>query len=294
MSSTLSPFETAEECQNTFDRLVAASGVEASAADFTKLAALRKYAPEQIDRLLGNNMLIRPAWDSSWFTFQDQSTPMSCLTKFPSWIQGLTIGWMRDEFAMFHKIWKSWSPEQLKKVVTSAVIYPKLAEEILHVYGIDTDCQTDSVKGLVDFSTDSFYAALPIILAERNVPASVYRFDQTDTFHESVYKGYAYHCLDTPLLCRFPAVVGPQSPGSMRATADQLSRSLTGFIYGSQPWESFGNTGKLMLLNGNQSHQIDWPKDCRWRQFMSTKERSTEFANAGCALVSYMADFYMK
>jgi hypothetical protein len=150
-----------------------------------------------------------------------------------------------------------------------------------------------SAPGLLDFSTDSFYAALPLLLASRNVPASVYRFDQTDPFQESVYKGYAYHCLDTPLLCRLPAVAGPHAPSEMQATADFLSRSLAEFVHGTQPWEPAKGTSKLMLINGDQSSLVDWPDDCRWKQFMSTKESAEKFANAGCALVSYMAYFYM-
>lgn len=293
MSSTLSPFEGVEECQNTFDRLVSSSGIGASASDSNKLSALRSLTPEQMNRFLGNRMLMRPAWDSKQFTYQDQASPISCISGFPSWVKGLTIGWVHDEFAMFHRIWKSWSPEKLKKVITSAVLDPELAGKILQVYQMDTDSQEQAARGLLDFSTDSFYAALPVTLADRNVPTSVYRFDQIDPFEESIYRGYAYHCLDTPLLCRLPGVAGPQAPSSLRATADFFSRSLTEFLYGNPPWECFKDSGKVMLVNGEQSGLVDWPNDSRWKQFMLTKEGAIQFANAGCALVSYMADFYM-
>lgn len=226
MSSTLSPFEGVEECQNTFDRLVSSSGLGAPDSDSTKLSALRSLTPEQMNRFLGNRMLMRPAWDSKQFTYQDQASPISCISGFPPWVKGLTIGWAHDEFAMFHRIWKSWSPEELRKVITSAVLDPELAGKILQVYQIDTDSQEQAARGLLDFSTDSFYAALPVTLADRNVPTSVYRFDQIDPFEESIYRGYAYHCLDTPLLCRLPGVAGPQAPSSLRATADFFSRSL--------------------------------------------------------------------
>jgi carboxylesterase type B len=263
MSSTHSPFEEDGECQKTFDRLASSSGLEQSASDSMKLAALRNLPHERLNRLLGNKMLIRPVWDSKWFTLQDRSVPISCLARFPDRIQGLTIGWMNDEFAMFHKIWKLWSSEQLREAVTSSVLDSEMAEQILKTYGISIECQSEAVGGLVDFITDSFYAALPISLAKLEVPTSVYRFDQRDNFEGSTYQGYAYHCLDTPLLSRFPAVAGPQAPNSMRATADLLSRSLTEFTHGNQPWASYKDEEKVMLINGDQSGLVDWPNNCR-------------------------------
>ena len=100
---------------------MATAGVETSAPDATKLAALRNLTPEQMDKRLGTKMLMRPAWDKSWFTFQDQDSTVAHISKFPDWVQGLMIGWVKVEFAMFHRIWKSWNPEQLQKVITSAI-----------------------------------------------------------------------------------------------------------------------------------------------------------------------------
>ena len=122
---------------------------------------------------------------------------------------------------------------------------------------------------------------------------SVYRFEQKDIFRESLYRNYAYLCLDTPLLCRLPLVAGAQAPSEMKATADFLPRSLADFVYGIQPWEPFKDTGKAILIDGDQNHLVE-PEECRWKHFMTTKESAERFAKAGYALVSYIANFYMK
>ena len=150
------------------------------------------------------------------------------------------------------------------------------------------------MNGLVDFATDSFYAAMPITLAELEVPTSVYRFDQTDTFEQSIYEGYAYHCLDTTLLCRLPAVAGPEAPISMRATADAMSHSLTAFVYGNQPWEPFKSNGKVMFFNSDQTGLVDWPSGARWKPFMATNEKAIMFAQAGCALLPFVTSILLK
>lgn len=285
MSSTLSPFEEDAECQRTFDRLVSST----AAGDYTKLAALRQLTHEQMNDLLGNTMLIQPAWDEEWFCFQDEKAPLLCLKEFPRWVKGLTIGSVKDEFAMFHQIWKSWDTEQLITAVKATVSSREMATNILQAYDITSTSQPRAVQGLTDFITDTFYAALPAILSELEVPTSIYRFDQADPFENSVYRGYAYHCLDTPLLNRFPAVAGPKALEGLRATADLFSVSIADFVYREQPWECISKNGKVMSINGKESKLVK-PREARWKDFVATKEGATEFAGAGCRLVAYMAD----
>jgi hypothetical protein len=284
MSCPVWDFPKPEESQAIFDRLVASTETSSSASPADKLAALRDLSEDQMEKLL-NGSMATPAWDSKWFVNHDEDSSFENIKQFPEWIDGLTIGYTKDECALFGQDWLAWPVEHVRQAVASVVHDVDMAREILEVYNI-SDSQ-NAVRGLFDFATDSLFAPFPVTLGAHELPISVYRFDQPDTFGLSPLNGYAYHALDCVFFSRLPAVAGPNAEKSMQATANAMSGAVSDLVYGEQPWEPFEKAGKVMLFNGEESGLVTFPSKKRWSQFVSTKERAELFRAAGRTLLSY-------
>lgn len=271
MSSPNLDFPRVDEAQATFDELVASTDVAPSASDAEKLAALRSLSSEDIVRLMGRQ-LATPLWDEEWFVYQDGARPIAGPAPFAPWVKGVIAGSTKDEAAVFGGTgWRSWEISQFEERVKSAFLDPGLALELTNAYGLGPTSSVDTyLRGFVDMATDSLFSGLPFIIAGKgdnspSPPVSLYRFDQLDTFDESPLKGYAYHALDNPFFCRLPAVAGPTADQNMRTTSDQISRAVMEFAHGSQPWETYDTSQRVMIFNGKDTGLVKRDKVDRWR-----------------------------
>lgn len=291
MSSPANPFLEEGESQQVFDRLVASTGLSLSASDAEKLACLRALTDTEMNHLIQQQFLLQPAWDPKWFTLQRSPTPIQRTKQFPARVCGLAIGWVADEVASFHKKWKAWSVEQFLDAVHEMIPDEASARAAAEVYRIGAGSHDNdaSFEGFLDLASDCMYALMPFDLGNCPLPVSVYRFEQTDDFDQSVYKGYAYHCLDNAYFFRLPAIVGDQANEARKRTADSLSVAFLNFVYGEQPWEPLRQRGRVMVFKDQAGGLSEAQRHQRWLQFVDTEEQADLFAQAGLRLLQYMA-----
>lgn len=177
---------------------------------------------------LDGAVLIRPTWDSKGFQSLEMGRRLDQITSLPDWIDGLLIGHTRDETAAIGPVWQRYPADTIREVVKAVIPDAELANEIIHVYGIDSSAQEEVVRGVIDLTTESFFTLFPPALGEMQAPVSVYldqslhRFDQTDRFELSQCKDRAYHRFDLPFLSRTRAVAGADANAALRATSNAL------------------------------------------------------------------------
>ncbi|KIW91326.1 uncharacterized protein Z519_08222 [Cladophialophora bantiana CBS 173.52] len=270
LSSPNLDFPEPEEAQETFDELVASTGVSPSASAEEKLTALRNLDSMEIVRLMVPR-LATPLWDDKWFVYQDGNRPIAGPAPFAPWVKGIIAGSTTHEAALFGVTqWRTWSSQQFADRVKSAFPNAELAQELMNAYAISATSPAETcLQGFVDMATDSIFTGLPFTIAEEpsaSPPISLYRFDQADTFSQSPLNGYAYHALDNSFFCRLPAVAGPGADPDMKETADRLSEATINFAYGSQPWETYSSNHSIMVFNGNKSGIVKLSEMDRWRR----------------------------
>ncbi|KFY66364.1 hypothetical protein V496_02088 [Pseudogymnoascus sp. VKM F-4515 (FW-2607)] len=287
MSPTVISFSSDDECQAAFDQLVTRTGTSLSASAEEKLVALRQTSLENMSLWLDGSVLIRPAWDHQWFTTLDGPERLDQVSRFPDWIDGIMIGATKNETINIKPFWATLTTEQIHKVVRSLIPDADMKDEIMHTYGLDSKTHPDVLSGLVDLTTDAFFGLFPHVLGDLEMPISVFRFDQPDTFEPSVFKGYAYHCIDTPFLCRLPAVAGPKASKAMQKTADAVTKATTEFVYGIEPWEPYHISNNVMSFNGDESGVIICLKEEKWRRFVNTKQRMACLVDTSRLLMTF-------
>lgn len=160
----------------------------------------------------------------------------------------------------------------------------------MQAYGIDSIAKEDVVRGSIDLTTENFFALFPPVLGEMQAPVSVYRFDQTDTFKQSLRKDRGYHCLDLPFLSLAPAVAGIDAGPSLRATCAALTSAIVDFVSGELPWEPYRVSQKVMVFDGEKSGLRSMPGTKRWRQFFDTPARAKAFVDTGRSLMTYKSE----
>lgn len=287
-------FRPVEEAQATFDRLVGSKGVSASASADDKLAALRSLSDDECETLL-NGVYARPVWDPNWFVYQDEDLPFQDISQFPDWVQGVILGWTKDEMALWMHNFKGLSSPQMEKWIFNVSPDRSFAQELMDSYRVgEKYAQQDSLAGLLQMATDSVFGCLPVMVgATQSPPISIFRFDQADTFQQSRMRGYSYHSLDVVFLFRSLPVAGPNADRGFRTTADQMTEMCARFVYGQQPWGTFQQTNEMMIFDGQSSRLVKWPptsEDARWKSFVSTKERMAWFGQLGRLLLAGKSD----
>ncbi|KAK6375889.1 hypothetical protein LTS17_007711 [Exophiala oligosperma] len=287
MSATVISFATEDENQEMFDKLVKRAGISHGATYQEKLATLRSLSDDQMTEWLDGAVLIRPSWDPKWFSRFDGPSRLDQVKCFPDWVNGLVIGSTRDETANIKPFWQPFSAETIVNAVKSVVLDQDICDELLQTYSMSSATQEQVLQGLLDLTTESFFGLFPQALGEMRAPISVYRFEQQDTFDESIYKGQSYHCLDLPFLCRLPAVADPRVDASMKATSQILTESVAMLVSGELPWEPFHVLQKVMVINGHDSELKQWPDNERWRRFFTTPDRSRVLVDTGRLLMTY-------
>ncbi|PVH80443.1 alpha/beta-hydrolase [Cadophora sp. DSE1049] len=274
-----------EESQATFDRLVASTGVAASATAAGKLAALRKLTNEQLASLLQGPFAF-PIADKNWFG-DDSTSPIEQRGPFPEWAKNILVGYTKDEIALFGLAWTEKSLEEIEGAFKK-ITDQSYAEEIKEAYGISGDA-TSARNGVLQYISDIEFARAPFYLEDNaagKTPVAIYRFDQPDTFPNSVFKGYAFHSLDSAFFNRLPAVAGPDAPAELRKTADQITGITAEFVAVKLPWEEYRVNKKITLLGGptpgfGYSPVADVEK---WRKLTNTLERLKKFSMSASEL----------
>jgi carboxylesterase type B len=281
LSSPNLDFPDPEKVQETFDELVASTGVAADASAEEKLKALRKMESADVVKSILPRFST-PCWDDKWFTYQDGKRPVAGPAPFGPWVKGVVAGATRDEAALFGLgEWRNWTPQQFEDRVKSSFTNPRVAKEMADAYGISSDAPVEKcLAGLIAMATDGGFSSLPYIVAEASsdtsTPVSVYRFAQADTFDVSPLKGYAWHAIDNPFFCRFPAVAGPKADPNVRETANRLSQAIFDLAYGSQPWPAYHHKNEVMVLNGKESHLEEVTGQDRWRKVATSGDLARE------------------
>lgn len=287
MSATVISFPTASDSQDVFDKLVARAGIPHGASAQQKLAGLRSLSDAQMTDWLDGAVLIRPSWDPKWFSRLTGTSRLDQVKTLPDWVEGIVIGSTKDETANIRPFWEPFSSEKILNAVKSVVPNQSMSEEVVKAYGLTSSSHEEVLNGLLSLTTEGFFGLFPQALGHLRTPISVYRFEQTDTFEQSIYRYKSYHCLDLPFLCRVPAVAGPHADIAMRSTSDALTEAVATFVNGAQPWDPFHNSYKVMVFNGKASGVRQWPADERWRQFFTTEDRSSVLVDTARLLMTY-------
>jgi carboxylesterase type B len=263
--------------QEDFDRLVATIGIDDQATDSEKLTGLRNLTCEQLEALTPTSLLV-PSWDSEWFHHQDQLSPLEEGGVFPSWLDGIVIGWTKHECALFGVVdgWKDWSVKNIHDTVGRLILDSSLANDVIHAYNLNSTSQDTLFERLVRFTSDGLFESLVYCLSAcASPPISIYRFVQIDVFEDSPFRGYAYHALDNVFMCRLPAVAGNHASLEWRTTAEAHSRLFYDFIYGHQPWDVYKSSKKIQLFSGAKSGSSVWTGPTQWTRLASTPQRET-------------------
>ncbi|EED19745.1 carboxylesterase, putative [Talaromyces stipitatus ATCC 10500] len=294
-STPIWTFPPLEDAQRTFDRMVASTGLPDSATGPEKLQALRALSDDEMGRLL-NGVYSRPIWDPNWFVYQkDSSTPMERLDKFPSWVQGVMVGWTKDEMALWGCTqWTTMTPTDIITWIKDISPNPPFAEELMQVYHIsEHQSQQSNFAALLKMSTELIYGCVPPLIGSHPTPKVwVFRFDQTDDFPQSAYRGYSYHSLDVAFVLCTPSVAGPEADSDYRQTSDRITEAWASFMCGESPgWGPFTETKDVMLFDGSRSRVIQWcEKDAVWYTLATSEEREDWLRSIGRKLLSKKRD----
>lgn len=275
--------------QQLFDDVVKKAGLDAKASDSEKLTRLRKLSSEELVSLTPQGLLI-PAWDGEWFSHQAWKDPIERVGPFPSWIEGILSGWVKDEYALFGipNGWKDFTSVDIEKIIRHIIPDSDIANEVTKFYGIDEAIsQSAALDALIKFASDAFFAVVPsYIAASASSSVSIYRFDQIDMVRESPFCGYSYHALDNVFTCRLPAIAGEYAPAEWRTTANVLSQSLNDFIYGLHPWETYNSSRRIQIVDGSKSRLAEWVGPNLTLDMDSTPEKAKMILNAATCLLS--------
>ena len=290
MSPTVISFKSETESQAEFDWLVSAAGVAPDASPEGKLAALRKLNDTQMSELLDGAVLIRPCWDDALFPALASGTRLDQLGVLPSYVQGILIGSTRDETAAAKPAWEKLTSQQICNIVISLCDDPVLAQEVIETYTLNSQCKGVAAKGIIDFTTESFFGLFPKVLGENCPNVCVYQFDQVDDFEESPTPGAAYHCLDLPFLFQTPAVAGHQASLAMQETCKTMALAVASFVQGDRPWGSFQQSSTLMVINGTGTALTKGSTGERWRRFCDRSDRMSSFVDLGRKVMTYRID----
>ncbi|KAH8883405.1 carboxylesterase [Thozetella sp. PMI_491] len=266
--------------QAAFDRLVAKTGVSASAPAAQKIAALRSLPAAELNKLLEGES-IGPVWDDKWFPDQDFSRKYEDFDHFPSWVKRVVVGYTRDEMALFRALADCNTIATVNSALQQTVPEAEFLKELLDHYKISSaSTDEEARKGFVALTTEAFFSRVPYVIGRiKSIPVHIFRFDEIDRNPAGGrYHGWAYHALDNLFLFRFPAVAGPDAHPSSRATSDAFSQLVLATVYGEEPCEPFARSGKIKLLDGEGSPLQDGTEDLeRWKALLNTPEREDIF-----------------
>ncbi|KAL4744928.1 hypothetical protein BDW72DRAFT_208619 [Aspergillus terricola var. indicus] len=276
--------------QAKFDQLVQSAGISPTATAAEKIAALRSASPE--DLIAWNGPLTSPNWDSKWFVgHASPEAPLDCAEPFPTWVQAVVSGTMRDELSVFglDKLWSTKASvlSSLRNLL-SLPGDPSFCSEVLAEYGIQDDSlDVVAVRAFGSILADACFSRVPFNLADACSPSNnsaspslyIYRFDQHDEEESSVLNGAAFHTLDNAYVSRYPAVAGPAAPISCQTTADLFSQMILRLSYGEAPWQAYGDLGAQNVFDGAHTRLETVDRGAqRWRKLLTNEDRVNRFA----------------
>jgi carboxylesterase type B len=282
------PTRSGSNHQATFDRLVASTGVPASAPSGDKIAALRSLSPKNLGLLLaGENAM--PGWDEKFWVDQDSTLPLE-EGPFPSWAKLVVVGMTRSENALFSQLWQTMGADELIRSFRAAFTDSEFAEEVLQAYEINSNSEQPAVvEALVNYTSDCLFAKATYDIASKHGshPICLYSFDQVDLM-EGVFKGASYHSLDNAFLFHLSPVAGQKAPAPWRATADAYSKACIDLVNGEQPWEPYRVGGQIMSFDGERTGLTKDFNYSRWGHLVSSRERTDKFNSGKILLFSAM------
>ncbi|OAX82190.1 hypothetical protein ACJ72_03459 [Emergomyces africanus] len=287
MSTTVISFPSDAECQEIFDQLAARTGISDSATGEEKLAALRAIPDHKMSEYSDGALLLRPAWDPKWFAGFPGRVRLDQIESLPERVDGLLIGSMKNETANIRPAWSKLSVEKIREAVGSVIPDESMKMEIVNAYGLDSHDKETVLRGIVKLTGESFFSLFSEKLGNFDSNVMVLRFDQPDTFEQSAFHGFAYHCFDLPFLCRFPAVAGEHATSDLRETTNAFTTAISRFVSGHQPWEPFHHSRKLMVLDGTRGGLVDSQENETWHRFFTTEERARCLVDTGRLLMTY-------
>ncbi|PYH93321.1 alpha/beta-hydrolase [Aspergillus ellipticus CBS 707.79] len=268
-SSPYPAFRSLPEAQATFNNLAEAIGIDADAPYQVKLQALRALNAKALIALRQVPPVCFPIEDPNWFVdwdTQDTSSP-NYWADLPPWCPEIIVGHLKDEAATFIN---SSYPSDLTE-----------EEALSHMQGLLKDPRpatialsalrspdTTPLQSIIDVGTHALFSAPNLEFATRaakkpNHKIYLYSIDIPDPFPGTdlagntpgPLKGYAWHSFGNGILFYQPP--GRTDP-EVAATADRMSDAYTSFIHGQGPvWEAFGDSGRMMSWNGNQTGLVD-------------------------------------
>lgn len=276
-----------EEAQAKFDRLVQHAGVPLTATASQKIAALRSASTEEL--IAWNGPLTSPIWDPKWFVGHSlPEAPLDCVEPFPSWVQAIVTGTMRDEMSVFGFDKLALAKVSVISSLRNILSLPSdqsFVSEVLEQYGVlEAKSDTEAVQALTSLLADACFSRLPFNVASAcSLPDSpqlyIYRFDQPDEEEGGLLNGAAFHTLDNAYLCRYPTVAGSAAPRSCQTTADMFSQMVLRQAYGESPWQEYGISRAQNVFDGGHTRLEAVNLDAqRWRKLLTSQDRVNRFA----------------
>lgn len=281
------PIPSTKAAQDDFHRVVEKIGLCQRSPAAQKMNRLRDLSPAEMQDMIQGG-ITWPQWDPEWFS--QYGKQLLDEFQFAPWVERVVIGHTRDENALLSMFLPLKSTTEVIECVRKLVPEKTFADAILDAYHISSEIEvSQALKSFCQLATDSEFGVAPYTVSDtQTCPVHLYRFDQTDDFESSPFRGHAYHALDNVFFCRLPAVAGPGAPESAGATSDALSSALAKTIYGSEPWPEYKQSGKLMVFDGPNSGVIMQENPKRWENLVETEEQRLMFASIMPTLYSTM------
>jgi carboxylesterase type B len=296
MSPPSWPFQSIEKAQEKFDSYVLRCGLQLCDSPEAKIAALRNASVQQMVALLGHPA-VSATYDQQFFSGKENQGLTCEQIETSRWIEKITIGWTKDEIALWSLGWRKLSTAEIISLIRNTIPEDEssFAEEILAVYGFSESMEKESaLAGLIQLGTDSLFTSPPLITARHaTCPVSVYRFDQVDenTDPNNKLQGLSYHGLDCNFFFRRSSAVGPKASTTERQTADTIAEMVMDMVYGQDPWAPISPTVAVtafqpMIINGGLRGPREVEDISRVYQLTTSQEKHSMFTAIGHKLVA--------
>lgn len=276
-----------EDAQQTFDKLVAATGLSEAPVG-QKLSALRSMSPSEVHEVINSG--VSPLIEDPEF-FEDYSGERhEEVSNIPSWIRRIVVGQTKDETALFAERYYHLPVSKLYDEWKEIYADSSYAEEVFAAYNVTLQMsQANFAAAFIDCSGDVMFGKVVHSIATTHLDEKrsssqktfLYSFDQPDTrTQKSTFRNRAYHSLDNGFLFALPQTLGPEAPAEFRATAEQYSDAVLRLTTGNDPWDDVSVGKRFMSFQGGAGAGLkdsnEWYSR-RWSHLTNTEERLRKF-----------------
>ena len=271
-------FHKISDAQATFDHLVQAAGIDASAPYQTKLQALRSYKAEDLIALIPPFSLTFPVSfpieDPNWFVDWDLEKISSgeYWAELPPWCPEIIIGHLKDEAALFLN--PTYPSDLTEEEAVDHVQHtiPDAHAAAIALSTLQPNIETSPFRLLLVLGTHSLFIAPDFEFSTRIASHPqhkiyLYSIDIADNIPGPL-GGYSWHSFGNAIFFYQPAC---QAHPELATTADRMSDAYTSFMYGdTRPiWEEFKTKGRMLSWNGNRTGLVDVGFD--WKDLVLEK-----------------------